>query len=103
MDDVETVLKDLLSKGPSEIDISVATQQLQQCFSVLRRETAFKVTAPGESAPLLPYDLVDAKDAIENAIQKLGSQDLNAALDRIRSALSAVQAALRRTNPRRRA
>lgn len=95
MDDVETVLSALLSKGPSEIDVAVATEQMQQCLAVLRRETGFKPIAPGEPVPLLSYELVQAQDSIETAIRILAAGDLAAALERSRSALSDVQRALR--------
>jgi hypothetical protein len=99
MEDVEAVLRvlrALLSRGPSEIDTTLASEQLQQCLAVLRRETGFKPIAPGEPVPLLSYELVQAKDSIETAIQLLADGDLAAALEQSRSALSDVQSALSR-------
>jgi hypothetical protein len=96
IEDVETVLRILLSQTHSEIDVEVAKEQLQQCFDVLRRETGFRAIAQGEPVPFLSYDLVQARDSIEVAIRILADGDLAAARERSRSALSDVQRALRR-------
>jgi len=60
--DVEA-LREIAAKDSSEINTAVATEQLDVCFCVLRRETGFKRIAPGEPVPMLPYELVQAKDA----------------------------------------
>lgn len=90
------VLKDMTTKGPSGIDVAVATQQLEECFSMLRRETAFKPVPPGEPAPLLSYELVEAKDFVESAMGALAASDVTTALEHCRTALSHVQRGLRR-------
>jgi hypothetical protein len=95
MEDVEAVLRTLLSKGSSEIDVGVVTEQLQKCFAVLRRETGFKRIAPGEPVPLLSYELVQAKDSVETAMGALAAGDVAAARERCSTALSHVQRALR--------
>jgi hypothetical protein len=61
--DVEALLREIAAKDSSEINTAVATEQLDVCFCVLRRETGFKRIAPGEPVPMLPYELVQAKDA----------------------------------------
>lgn len=95
VEDVATVLRDLLAKGPSEIDAATAAAQMKQCLTVLRRETGFRPVLPGEPVPLLSYDLVQAKDAIESAVGLFSDGHLDAALERSRSALSDIQRATR--------
>jgi hypothetical protein len=93
--DVATVLQDLLAKGPSEIDAAATADQMEQCLAVLRRETRFKPVLPGEPVPFLSYDLVQAKDAIESVVGLFSDGEVKTALERSRSALSDIQRATR--------
>jgi ATP/maltotriose-dependent transcriptional regulator MalT len=93
--DVEALLREIAAKDPSEINAAVATEQLEECFAVLRRETGFKRIAPGEPVAMLPYELVQAKDAVETAMGALADGDVPAVLGHCRSALSYIQRALR--------
>ena len=94
--EVEAILRDLAAKDPSEIDGAVATEQLEKCFVVLRREIGFKQIQPGEAVPILSYELVQAKDSVETALTAVAALDVAAALDHCRTALSDVQRAVRR-------
>jgi hypothetical protein len=98
VEEVDAVLSDMIAQHAVEIDVVGAARQLEDCFIVLRRETAFKPVPPGEPDPLVSYELVQARDSVESAIGALAVLDVAKALEKCSVALSNVQHALRQKN-----
>jgi hypothetical protein len=87
LQDVQGVLRGI-SDIPKDriIKFEVIKRQLEDCQSVLRRETMFQPIPPGAPTPMMRYELVEAQDSIELALKAIGENDTEAMLQHVHKA-----------------
>lgn len=89
--DIETVLTQLAAQAPSEIDGSAASERLNECLAVLRRETGFRLAPASEAISAVPYAFVQAADFTESAARAFTSGEASVAIERCREALEQLK------------
>jgi hypothetical protein len=85
--DVKHSLERLLAVDGDTVNAADAEAELKLCEGILRRENAFKRVEPGEPLPRKPYELVQARDSVERALQSISMKDISGAMQEVREAL----------------
>jgi hypothetical protein len=86
LQEVRSVLNGISDTPVDKLDGQKLRRQLDECLSVLRRETAFQPIPPGASTPIMRYELVDAEEAVALALDKLGENNAYAMLTYVQEA-----------------
>jgi hypothetical protein len=84
--EVQEILKLVSNEPADKLNLEQARESLDECVWALRGETKMMPILPGEPTPLVRYELVEAQDIIEQAIQHLDENDTLGMLELVRDA-----------------
>lgn len=88
LQEAQSVLKLIAEDTPNKQALPEVRQQLGECLFALQRETMFQSVPPGTPVPMMRYEIVEAQDFVEKAINALKQNDRTTMLEHVQNAAS---------------